>query len=373
MSPSRSPAPDADTVMSETRAPESNQLKRKSFGASPDADADDVEDTPNKRQRTNDAPGRSPERHGNGENGNGHGDRRRSSARDAYPKDESRSPDARRQRQASPPEQRRRPSEPARHDDRSPISPTFDRRGSETGRRMSSSHGAERERERRESYSQEEKKRGRRLFGGLLSTLSQTTANTQQKRRLEIEKKQQEKAVKQKSEDDRRRADRLARLDKVRRVEQVRFDEQVMRTRHSNMLAMAHSLRTRSEPKLYYRPWDLTQEQEDIIKDQIRDTEEEIADDVRQFRRDKEQRLSELGALGPRAPSEADNAVGEQAEERSNTAAQDVPANDAAAATNHDRHQRPRSISPAPAPRGSHHEDKDHDEMVEAEEDTVIY
>lgn len=375
MSPSRSPAPDADTVMSETRPSESNQLKRKSFGASPDADADDIEDTPNKRQRTSDAPGRSPERHGNGANGNGHGERRRSSAKDAFLKEESRSPDARRQRQAvdiPSPQQRRRPSESMRHDDRSPISP-IDRRGSETGRRMSSSHGTERERERRESYSQEEKKRGRRLFGGLLSTLSQTTANSQQKRRLEIEKKQQEKAVKQKSEDDKRRADKLARLDEVRRIEQVRFDEQVMRTRHSNMLAMAHSLRTRSEPKLYYRPWELTQEQEEIIKDQIRDAEDEIADEVRQFRREKEQRLSDLGALGPPAPSEADNTVGEQAEERSNTAAQDVSTNDAAAATNHDQHQHSRSVSPAPVQKSSHHEDKDHDEMVEAEEDTVIY
>lgn len=272
--------------MAETKASETNQLKRKSFGASPDDDADENEDTPNKRQRTTDTHGRSPERHGNGTNGKGHGERRRSSIKDAFLKEESRSPDARRERQVidipSSPEQRRRPSESTRHDDRSPVSPA-DRRGSESGRRMSSSHGADRDRGRRESYSQEEKKRGRRLFGGLLSTLSQTTANSQQKRRLEIEKKQQEKAVKQKTEDDKRRMEKLAKLDKVRRIEQVRFDEQVvslihlpgagmsftssatrgkhiltlgidqMRTRHSNMLAMAHSLRTKSEPKLVSR------------------------------------------------------------------------------------------------------------------------
>jgi hypothetical protein len=215
--------------MSESRASETNQLKRKSFGALPDADADadEIGDTPNKRQRTSDVPRRSPEHNGNGTNGKGHGERRRSSVKDAFLKEESLSPNARRERRVvdipSSPEQRRRPSESARHDDRSPMSPP-DRRGSETSRRMSSSHGAER----RESYSQEEKKRGRRLFGGLLSTLSQTTANSQQKRRLEIEKKQQEKAVKQKSEDAKRRAEKLAMLDKVRRIEQVRFDEQVV-------------------------------------------------------------------------------------------------------------------------------------------------
>lgn len=384
MSTSRSPAPDTDTVMSETRASETNQLKRKSFGASPGADCDDNEDTPNKRQRIKEIPGRSPARHGNGTIGNGNGERHRSPVKDAFLKEESRSPGARRERQVvdipSSPEQRRRPSESTRHDDRSPVSPP-DRRGSDTSRRMSSSHGAERDRGRRESYSQEEKKRGRRLFGGLLSTLSQTTANSQQKRRLEIEKKQQEKAVKQKTEDDKRRMEKLAKLDKVRKIEQVRFDEQVMRTRHSNMLAMAHCLRTRSEPKLYYRPWELTPEQEDVIKDQIRDAEDEIANEVRQFRRRKEQRLSDLGVLALPAALEVDNTVGEQAE-RSNTAAQVESTIDDAAATNHDHHDHDHahehapahSPSPAPAPKNSHHhEDKDHDEMVEAEEDTVIY
>ncbi|KAK7713083.1 hypothetical protein SLS63_012165 [Diaporthe eres] len=361
MSTSRSPAPDTDTVMSETTASETNQLKRKkSFGASPGADCDDNEDTPNKRQRIKDIPGRSPARHGNGTIGNGNGERHRSPVKDAFLKEESRSPHARRERQVvdipSSPEQRRRPSESTRHDDHSPVSPPG-RRGSETNRRMSSSHGAERDRGRRESYSQEEKKRGRRLFGGLLSTLSQTTANSQQKRRLEIEKKQQEKAVKQKTEDDKRRMEKLAKLDKVRKIEQVRFDEQV-----------------------YYRPWELTPEQEDIIKDQIRDAEDEIANEVRQFKRRKEQRLSDLGVLAPPAASEVDNTVGEQAEERSNTAAQVESTIDDAAATNHDHHDHAHehapahSPSPAPAPKNSHHhEDKDHDEMVEAEEDTVIY
>jgi hypothetical protein len=236
--------------MSETRAAEANQLKRKSLGASPDAEADENQDTPNKRQKVNDGLGTGPERHGSGTNGDGYGERRRSSVKDGSLKEESLSPDARRQRQAgdipsSPDEERRRrPYQSSRHDDRSPRSPPDrrgsdrrgsdgrgpERRGSETSRRMSSSHGPGPEslRERRESYSQEEKKRGRRLFGGLLSTLSQTTTNSHQKRRLEIEKKQQEKAVKQKSVDDKRRAEKLARLDKVRRIEQVRFDEQVV-------------------------------------------------------------------------------------------------------------------------------------------------
>lgn len=159
-----------------------------------------------------------------------------------------------------------------------------------------------------------------------------------------------------------------------------------MRTRHSNLLAMAHSLQTKSEPKLvsvcrrlvggclhpdaksnaqYYRPWEPTPEQEEIIKVQIRDAEAQIEDELQQFKRRKEQRLKDLEALP--FPSEVDATVGEPVErDRSNNAAQD----ESAATVTNDRKQ---SLSPAPAHKGISHEDRDHDEMVEAEEDTVIY
>ena len=106
------------------------------------------------------------------------------------------------------------------------------------------------------------------MFGGLLSTLSQSTPNGQQKRRLEIEKRQAEKAQQQKHDDELRRAEKLANLKKIRKVEQIKFDEESvsrvkgpiwggllisglqMRVRHSNMLAMANFLSTKTEPKL---------------------------------------------------------------------------------------------------------------------------
>lgn len=97
-----------------------------------------------------------------------------------------------------------------------------------------------------------------------------------------------------------------------------------------------------------------------MIKDQMRDAEAQIENELQQFKRDKEKRLRELGALP--SSSQADAQVGEQVEgSRSSNAAQ---AEFAATATN-DRRR-----SPAPVPTT---EDKDHDEMVEAEEDTVIY
>lgn len=243
--------------MSETNSSETNQLKRKTHGASPDPDENGSREVPNKRPRIVDIPGRSPEpeeRPGRNGNGNGNGtiengnrEQQESAAKDTPLKEESRSPHTRRAVKhtdvPSPPELRRKPSSPRRHDNRSPTGPpdrrtsgarrdsnarsSPDRRGPGSGRRMSS-FGAETEKDRRGSFSQEDKKRGRRLFGGLLNTLSQTTSNSQQKRRQEIEKRQQEKATQQAREDDKRRSEKLAKLERVRKIEQVRFDEQVV-------------------------------------------------------------------------------------------------------------------------------------------------
>jgi hypothetical protein len=107
------------------------------------------------------------------------------------------------------------------------------------------------------------------LFGGLLSTLSQTSTSSQQKKRLEVERRQHERAQQRRIEVDKSKAERLAKLTHQRKIEQVKLDEQVvwnlhyylnydmelliskqMHTRHSNMLAMARHLQTRSEPKI---------------------------------------------------------------------------------------------------------------------------
>ncbi|KAH8909827.1 hypothetical protein BR93DRAFT_924833 [Coniochaeta sp. PMI_546] len=213
----------------------------------------------------------------------------------------------------------------------------------------------------RKSISEQEKKRGQRLFGGLLSTLSQKPANSQQKKRQEIERRQQERAQQQRAEDDKRRVEKLAKLNHVRKIEQIKFDEQVMQTRHKTMMAHAHSLSTKCEPKLFYLPWKLTEAQENMLKEQILDATELIDKEVEQFKRRKEKRLRELGVtVGEPEPSEDTNS---RAPDKS----------------------RPQSSSTKSARPTSSHEkthekanhDKDHDDpgyvMVEAEEDTVIY
>lgn len=88
----------------------------------------------------------------------------------------------------------------------------------------------------------------------------------------------------------------------------------------------------------------------------------QVEDEVRHFEQHKEKRLKELGI------STSSNAsTGELVEDCSNMAAKDESAT-AASATNDQK-----VSSPAPESKSHRHEDKDHDEMVEAEEDTVIY
>ncbi|KAJ5038201.1 uncharacterized protein L3040_007068 [Drepanopeziza brunnea f. sp. 'multigermtubi'] len=137
---------------------------------------------------------------------------------------------------------------------------------------------------RRKSSVQEEKRRGQRLFGGLLSTLSQSTPNGQQKRRLDIEKRQQEKAKQQKAADEARRREKLADLKTVRKAEQIIYDEAEMRTRHSNLIAMAHFLYTASEPRIYYSPWKLLSRDEERIRTQIKEAEATIDRETSQFK-----------------------------------------------------------------------------------------
>ncbi|KAL2141823.1 hypothetical protein VTI28DRAFT_1910 [Corynascus sepedonium] len=233
----------------------------------------------------------------------------------------------------------------------------------------------------RKNVSLEEKKRGQRLFGGLVSTLSRPTSGTQQQRRLEIERRQHEKAQQRRAEDEKRRIEKLERLKKTREIEQVKLDERAMKTRHSTMLAKARSLQTRSEPKLYYLPWELTKEQEDIISDQVRVAEETVERERRDFKSRKEQRLRALGVTPPprspspppqqpKQPQESEPGSEPKAESRPEEATvgepkpppQDTNSNAAASAS--------------PKARDSHH-NKDHDEhgdeIMQDEEDVVIY
>ncbi|OTB08419.1 hypothetical protein M426DRAFT_19087 [Hypoxylon sp. CI-4A] len=214
--------------------------------------------------------------------------------------------------------------------------------------------------DRRESARQEERKRGKRLFGGLLNTLSQTTSNSQQKRRQEIERRQQEKVHQQRIEDDKHREEKLAELKAVRKVAQLKLDEQVMQTRHSNMLATARFLETKSPPKIYYLPWDPTTEQEDIIKDQVRNAEDMIDKELLNFQKRKEQNMKALGITAEPLRVEPKDTVGSNPNDEHLT---NTPLSN------------PTNRPPSHTGKAGHERELDRadDVMIEEVEDTVIY
>ncbi|KAI0127454.1 putative nuclear protein SDK3 [Xylariales sp. AK1849] len=236
--------------------------------------------------------------------------------------------------------------------------------------------------DRRQDASQEERKRGKRLFGGLLSTLSQTTGSSQQKKRQEIERRQQAKASQQRAEVDKHREAKLAELSAVRKVGQVGWEEQVMQTQHSSLLASARFLQTRTEPKIFYLPWEPTEDQEDLIKDQIRDAEDLIEREVREFKQNKGQRLKALGISTKATPepeselAPAPTAQAPDVEHAAEPAVQTVGKVDTEPLPDDPPNtETTNRISPAQTNKVGHDKESDEtgDVMVEGDEDTVIY
>ncbi|KAI1132928.1 pinin/SDK/memA/ protein conserved region-domain-containing protein [Nemania abortiva] len=213
---------------------------------------------------------------------------------------------------------------------------------------------------RREMALQEEKKRGRRLLGGLMNTLSQASAGSQHRKRQDIERRQQAKSTQQRAEEDRLRMQRLSKLEAVRKVEQLKFDEQVMKTKHNDMLAKARFLQTRAKPKIFYLPYELTRTQEGMIQNQIQQVENIIEKEIAAFKERKEQRLQGLGvAVKPSIP-EKDETVGKPHDEPPADKTQPE-------STNRPSSRATNKVGP------EKESDRADDVMIEEDEDTVIY
>ncbi|KAI9713636.1 MAG: hypothetical protein M1812_006608 [Candelaria pacifica] len=238
-----------------------------------------------------------------------------------------------------------------------------------------SSATTERRPERRKSGHVEERKRGQRLFGALLGTLSQSSSSNAQKRRTDIERKQQAKLKLQAEEYDEKKKKALDELLVVRRKEGRKYDEQSMRIRHSNMLAMANFLRTDAEPRLYYKPWELLPGDEERIKAQISETEALVDQEVTEFKtkRSQEEAPEEHNSKG-------DHGGGEVNPTTANGKAPEVP--DTVGAehiTQETTNENPTPLnhSPVPAHVQAVSEKENGDDsgevMLEADEDTVIY
>jgi hypothetical protein len=165
------------------------------------------------------------------------------------------------------------------------------------------------------------------------------------------------------------------------------------------MLAKAHSLVTKSEPRLvrtsgppdpareltpsqYYLPWERTKDQEDIISDQIFEAEEAVDRERRDFKTRKEQRLRELGITPPpRSPSPPPRPPREQrqhAEPERGPEPASRPENTTVGESKPPPQDPNQDAGVGAPPKGrTDQHDRDHDEnvdeMMQDEEDMVIY
>ncbi|KAK7225763.1 hypothetical protein V2G26_013766 [Clonostachys chloroleuca] len=220
---------------------------------------------------------------------------------------------------------------------------------------------------RQKPASLEEKKRGRRLFGGLLNTLSQTNTSSHQQRRQEIEKRQQERQKKQKAEDDQKNEERFAQLREIRMGRQLEFEKEVMHQKHSRLLWQSRHLKTKAEPVIFYSPWKLTGDQENVIDEQVSAAKDLIETELQAFKEKERLHAEKYGSRSsPRVEHESQNPGQELPEPGMETEKRDVedkaePKPEGAGAT--------ASVVTAV----HHHHDDSEDVVVEGDEDTVIY
>ncbi|KAG9519900.1 hypothetical protein KCV07_g4542, partial [Aureobasidium melanogenum] len=192
---------------------------------------------------------------------------------DATPSSPRRSPDRSQTPETRAGTKRRQSSAPRDSPKRQRLSPSPDRPRQE--------ERASPARERRPVKPVDEKKRTQRLFGGLLGGLGQTRpANSQAaKRRAEQEERRRQKE----QELSERQTERLELLNVARRKEQRRVDEASLRIKHESLKAMSNFLATSTEPKLYFKPWELLPEQEDQINRQREDVDVQIDQELDDF------------------------------------------------------------------------------------------
>ncbi|WPH02971.1 Hypothetical protein R9X50_00584300 [Acrodontium crateriforme] len=142
----------------------------------------------------------------------------------------------------------------------------------------------------------DEKQRSKRLFGALLSNLNQPKRDTKAKKRQDnLERHKAELRMKDggHSQDTHRHLELLV---ECRKREQRTFEKEKMRAKHSNMLDRANFLQTKTEPRLYYRPWDLRLHEEDRIDLQKRETRTKVDRELDEFFESK-QKLDDVPAL----------------------------------------------------------------------------
>ncbi|KIV80792.1 hypothetical protein PV11_08268 [Exophiala sideris] len=155
---------------------------------------------------------------------------------------------------------------------------------------------------------EQDKSRNRRLFGALLGTLggslrpiksaAASTTAARHSKREEIENRQRERLKRENEEVAELARKKKEDLDRVRRSEQLRWDKEGMNIRHRNLRATARFLHTNVEPRLYYKPWEMREKEEDTVKRQIEEAEDTI-------RRELDESEAKRSREQPAAPAES--------------------------------------------------------------------
>jgi hypothetical protein len=156
-----------------------------------------------------------------------------------------------------------------------------------------------------------------------------------------------------------------------------------MDTRHANLLATAHFLKTKTEPVLFYKPWQLRSEDEAIIRDQIREAEATIAREIEEYEASNSQGDTEQENK-PNPPTEtSEQAQTSNEDMQEPSTLQTADADAGANGTNHDKDSKETKPESPSAPNNEvpvrstqeddHRAEDDGGEVMEDNEDTVIY
>ncbi|KAK5110182.1 hypothetical protein LTR62_006178 [Meristemomyces frigidus] len=241
----------------------------------------------------------------------------------------------------------------------------------------------------------DEKQRSKRLFGSLLGNLNQPSDRASQ-RRQEIEDKRKAELERQ---DEKRKEELKRRLEELaqhRRKVQERVDEDYMRARHAQLLHTANFLQTTSEPRLYYRPWDMRKHEEGRINEQIAATKSRISKEMTDRGHedpfatsppDHDQDVIDRKETVPEAESvqvlQANDViqggsidVQTKEAERSSDNTDDRPAEDVLANESDIREELVNSVAVGAITTGANDheaEDEEGEQAIEGEEDAVIY
>lgn len=233
-----------------------------------------------------------------------------------------------------------------------------------------------------DSGAAEERKRGQRLFGALLGTLSQSSTTTAQRRRADIEKRQLGKLQQHAEQLEGEKRRKKEELDQTRAKEQKGWDEQSMRLRHRNKLAEAHFLLTKAEPRLFYKPWELRPEQQEQIKRRIEDAEMAVKAELDEHRASKGSEEAEHGAEEPGKQKDITGSFGQPVAElvgadatNDEQVAVNTSAPEVVPANNEDERQVSARVHEEETGQQEEKTNEDHggEELVEGQEDDVIY